>query len=881
MGKKWRRNKKNKHTGGGKPRDRKEGDPSKYGQERDPYALTAGGNFKMEAFYAYQGCHNHYYDESDGIFKECTTNEEKEEERKRWLRALKRMLPASFRIGMDVHDGLREHLEKELDEYVGKRMEIILEPKGGERRIKELNLKPEVKMIAPAKKIPCIPHAYQLSLDRQTIRRNSSLKTFHEWLKVQTEAGFITRQETVSMIPPIVLDPKPHHKILDMCAAPGSKTSQLLEIVNKPAHCKDTEPTGCVIANDADSKRAYMLVHHLRRINSPASFITSCDAQFFPMLPSQEFPTEGVFDRVLCDVPCSGDGTTRKNPGIWKRWNQLNAFGLHVLQLGIALKGSRLTRVGGYICYSTCSMNPMENESVVAEILRASEGSLELVDRAKELPGLIARPGMSTWKVLSESMSNKKRKDIAKKNNAKMQARRREWEEKNQKAQVNSDDKARKQTTGEKSKEDEPMPDASQTEKKVEKETKEEQENGKEFDNKDQAAVGDQDERRSVRSQFTPSSMDEAELKLMIESIGLKEYKSFEEVPDKLKRKIRATCFPPTAEEASQFHLERCMRVMPQDMDTGGFFVALIKKVAPMNARARKRFQAMEDELHGNLSTIEGEQNEEPKVKKARIDSEYSAPVSLDKDTSGGESAVQFSSEIKSDKKEANECESGRNSHEKGTEKAHERDGSPSIQKKYSKSNGRDDFVPVPSEMFEPIKKFYGLSSESFDEGNYMIRAGGDAKVLYFITKTLHSFIDKGIQDRLTVVNSGLKGFVRNNKECEVLYRLAQEGIHFVVPHMNSKRKIAAKIDDFKKCLEAPTVQIKDFSDDFAVKVRALVMGSFAVYLEGYEDDYIKKLVIVMWRCRGDALNILVNQAEIDGLKSKIRSILHEDEPEH
>lgn len=305
-------------------------------------------------------------------------------------------------------------------------MEIEIQPKGGERRIQLNDLKPESRMIAPARKIEYIPHAYQLSLDRQTIRRNSSLNEFHDWLKVQTQAGFVTRQETVSMIPPVVLNVEPHHKVLDMCAAPGSKTSQLLEIVNIPASEGDVEPTGFVVANDADYKRAYMLVHQMRRINSPAIFICCCDAKFFPLIRSEDHPTEGLLDRVLCDVPCSGDGTARKNPGIWKRWNQLNAMGLHNVQLSIALKGARLTRVGGYMVYSTCSMNPMENESVVAELLRASEGCLELVDRRSELKGMIARPGMSTWKVLSEQKSKRDEKNHQKKNSDKMKARRKE-----------------------------------------------------------------------------------------------------------------------------------------------------------------------------------------------------------------------------------------------------------------------------------------------------------------------------------------------------------------------------------------------------------------------------------------------------------------------
>ena len=68
-----------------------------------------------------------------------------------------------------------------------------------------------------------------------------------------------------------------------------------------------------------------------------------------------------VFDRVLCDVPCTGDGTMRKNPLIWKRWNASPANMLHSLQLQIACKGVRLLKVGGRLVYSTCSLNPDPN----------------------------------------------------------------------------------------------------------------------------------------------------------------------------------------------------------------------------------------------------------------------------------------------------------------------------------------------------------------------------------------------------------------------------------------------------------------------------------------------------------------------------------------
>eukprot|EP00934_Nitzschia_sp_Nitz4_P001853 Nitzschia sp. Nitz4//scaffold40_size135432//106302//108761//NITZ4_003262-RA/size135432-processed-gene-0.154-mRNA-1//1//CDS//3329551273//1853//frame0 len=817
MGRKWSRARKKQRGDEAKARgnDRSNAKTNeKYGQERNPYEMVEGGNFKMEAFYAYMGIHDYYLDESTGTFKKCTTDEEKEAERQRWLTATKTILPASFRIGNDVDDNLRNRLETELDEYVGKKMEIEIQPKGGDRRIQENNLVPEKKLIAPAKKIPYIPHAYQLSLDRQTIRRNTSLNPFHNWLKVQTEAGFVTRQETVSMIPPVVLDPQPDDKCLDMCAAPGSKTSQLLEVVNCPKNAGDSEPSGYVVANDSDPKRAYMLVHQMRRINSPAIFITSCDAQFFPLIRSDENPTEGMFDRVLCDVPCSGDGTSRKNPGIWKRWNQLNSMGLHNVQLSIALKGARLTRVGGHMVYSTCSMNPMENESVVAELLRAADGSLELVDRRAELPGLLARPGMSTWKVLSENKSKREQKNFLKKNNEKMRAKREEWAAKNKADTKDAD------------------VDTQMEENAVTDNLEKEDEN---------------EEEKEVRTKYEPSSWEPEELRKHAAAAGLREFDSFDDVPKTLRRRIRRTCFPPTPEEAEKFHLDRCMRIMPQDMDTGGFFVALLRKVAPMNARAREQFEKLQAELDGTNEDNADDEGE-PDTKKPRLDDEANKAAG--------------DSEVLENEKDSSAVVRG---HVKKIF-LEDKDG------KKHETLGRDDFVPIPDNVFGPLKEYFGLSSDSFDEGNYMSRACGDCKVLYFITKPVKQLIDKGIQQRLTVINSGLKSFTRCNKDCEVNYRIAQEGVHFVAPHM-TKRKVIAELSDFQKCLETGVLQIGDFTESFANEVRALSLGSFAVCLKGYENDYLKKLVLVVWRCRSDTLNTMANQTELDGMKSKLRSV--------
>jgi multisite-specific tRNA:(cytosine-C5)-methyltransferase len=136
-----------------------------------------------------------------------------------------------------------------------------------------------------------------------------------------------------------------------MCAAPGSKvcppakgshwfthendqTAQILEAL----HANDTStstsfPPGLLIANDSDHKRTQLLIHQSARLPSPALMVTNLDASIYPTLriPASGTSQKGVllFDRILCDVPCSGDGTLRKNPGIWKSWQIGDGNGLH------------------------------------------------------------------------------------------------------------------------------------------------------------------------------------------------------------------------------------------------------------------------------------------------------------------------------------------------------------------------------------------------------------------------------------------------------------------------------------------------------------------------------------------------------------------------
>ena len=207
--------------------------------------------------------------------------------------------------------------------------------------------------------------------------RDAALRDF---LVSGTTSRNLSRQEAVSMVPALLLGAAPGWAVLDACAAPGNKTAQLLE------RCG---PGGLVVANDLSKKRSYALACHCAArlgVRAARLVVASGDAARLP-------GPDGRFDGVLCDVPCSGDGTIRKAPRVREAWACDGGDRLHGTQIAIARRCAALLRPGGRMVYSTCSLNPVENEAVVAEVLRL-EPTLELAAAASPLP---ARPGLTTW----------------------------------------------------------------------------------------------------------------------------------------------------------------------------------------------------------------------------------------------------------------------------------------------------------------------------------------------------------------------------------------------------------------------------------------------------------------------------------------------------
>ena len=290
-----------------------------------------------------------------------------------------------------------------------------------------------------------------MTTPKSIVRKFAPFKSFQQFLVSETSVGNISRQEVVSMIPPLLMDIKPGMVVLDMCAAPGSKAAQLIEMVHSGEEARmrkvirkmkseegrevspdgeltkdemkeqeeigdwsdDGRTTGLLIANDSDYKRAHMLIHQMKRLNSPNLIVTNHDATMFPSIKLPSEPARGdaiprgrylKFDRILADVPCSGDGTGRKNVNVWKDWIPGNALGLYSTQARILVRALQMLKVGGRVVYSTCSMNPVENEAVVATAIARCGGmsKVDIIDCSSTLPQLKRREGLTNWKVMDK-----------------------------------------------------------------------------------------------------------------------------------------------------------------------------------------------------------------------------------------------------------------------------------------------------------------------------------------------------------------------------------------------------------------------------------------------------------------------------------------------
>lgn len=654
----------------GRNRRRRQGrsdNASKDGSDdRRPYVLAPKENKLFEEYYQGQG---------------IVPTEEWND----FMDTLRQPLPSTIRI-----TGFRSH---------AKEMLRILK----QEYTAAMNVEVDGRVIQPAKCLSWYPGelAWQLDLARKMIRQDQTLKKLHRFLVQETESGNISRQETVSMIPPLVLDVQPDSKVLDMCAAPGSKTAQLIEFL----HADDENGAsgdGFVVANDNDNKRCYLMVHQLSRLLSSNFAVTNMDAANLPklLLQNESGEKQAVkFDRILCDVPCSGDGTLRKNVDAWAKWNPAIGHGLHNLQVRILRRGVEMLAVGGRIVYSTCSFNPVENEAVVAAILRRNRGTMELVDISDRLPGLVREPGRHAWKVMSKQ---------------------KEWFEK------------------------------------------------------------------------------------------------YEDIPERLRTQITPTSFPPTAEEAEDFKLERCIRILPHKQDTGGFFVAVLER--------KKCPKDVEQNMSSNNDKIAKCDNtaETPSASVSNNDDEVVEEI-----TSGATSAVKRKSDEDDDV-----CE-------------------PMFKKVRHYGYKEDPFIFLKQddEMWTPVRDFFGISPE-FPFSQLMVRCEtGKKRNIYFVSPVVRDLVQQN-ENKFKFINLGVKILSRSvSKSVECEFRLVQDGLHILYPYI-TKRIVQVVKDDVVTLLSSENPYITRMSAQAADQLNGIDQGGcvFVYKPEPGLDGPSCRLLICGWK---------------------------------
>ena len=170
------------------------------------------------------------------------------------------------------------------------------------------------------------------------------------------EAGAYYIQEPSAMAPVALLEGKPGMRVLDLCAAPGGKTTQIADGLGG---------SGLLVCNEPVPNRARILSRNVERMGVANALVVSADPEkLAPLWPD-------AFDAILVDAPCSGEGMFRRHPETRAEWNAASPEGCAERQKRILACAVRMLRPGGVLVYSTCTLNEVENEGVIAWLLSA------------------------------------------------------------------------------------------------------------------------------------------------------------------------------------------------------------------------------------------------------------------------------------------------------------------------------------------------------------------------------------------------------------------------------------------------------------------------------------------------------------------------------
>lgn len=750
------------------------------------------------------------------------------------LTALAAPLPSSFRVsaGSRFRDNILTKLREEFPPVFEAARTAVEEAEGagadaGEESKKGSNADAAMRAAMDEPLQAPVPLSWypdelgwSVSTPRKMMRRDSSLAPFHKWLVRMNELGAVNRQEAVSMVPPLLIDLRPGQSVVDLCAAPGSKTAQLLEALqNSPPGENALSGAGLVVANDTDIRRCWMLAHQLRRFAAPNLVVTHHDAQSFPSVHG--------FDRVLADVPCTGDGTLRKNPDIWRKWIPQLGNGIHRLQKNILRRGVELLNPGGRLVYSTCSMNPVENEAVVADALRHfGSDVLRLVDVSDQLPLLKRRAGLKTWMVKDSKLTNEELKAAA---------------GGVEKAAENADGAA------------------------------------------DVTKAGGESTAAGGEAAGSAGDAGRASSELKAEEAGRSRgwFTSHDEVPTGRTRVV-SSLFPPSKEEleSGHFPLERCVRLVPHDQDTGAFFVAVLVKLETAS---------FSNKTKAKVSMSEGREpaKEEATVEVEGEDASTAAPAD---GTVAGETPAgavvsegansEVAAEATVDATAGPSAAPG-NAGSGGKKKKDKRGPKHS---QHSRLITDDPLVGLeranPAEL-QAMSSFFGLDeaacraclmtrgSESHNYNKVLVVTPG---VRALLTKSLGSAEGgaAGVRGRLRVVNAGVRLFERTTRRDAVPpFRILSDGVNVLRSAMQ-KRVVHGDAGDLRLILTQESTAVGNLSGQLRSAFAGLEPGSVLMVFpnENGANEPGKEEVVIVWKGR-HVITKLMPADEIGAIRSR------------
>ena len=189
--------------------------------------------------------------------------------------------------------------------------------------------------------------------------------------------GYYHIQEAASMIPPLLLNPEKNEIVIDLCAAPGSKTTQMAMMM---------ENYGIIIANDSNPIRLKALTHNIQRAMATNCIVTNYDGRYMDK-------TGIKADKILLDAPCTASGKTIKDKKLLERWNYGRIRKMSALQKSLIRAACNLLEEDGILVYSTCSIEPEENEDVIDYAIKKFDMEVEKAS----LKGIKTREGIKEW----------------------------------------------------------------------------------------------------------------------------------------------------------------------------------------------------------------------------------------------------------------------------------------------------------------------------------------------------------------------------------------------------------------------------------------------------------------------------------------------------